>query len=101
MAKPTNNPSRTQAELLTLLVAEKSGREVADLFEDRFKRPIKFGTLYTTLGRMEEEGWIKSRDSTGQDRRVRYFRLTGTGTKVLNQIRVEHAALAQWAERAL
>jgi DNA-binding PadR family transcriptional regulator len=90
--------SRTQYQLLSLLVKERTGREVADLFRDRFRRTIARGTMYTTLGRMEEEGWVKSRDSRGQDRRVRHFKLTGAGARALNEAQQEFSDLAALPE---
>lgn len=90
MAKK-NLPSPTQAIFLSLLLhGEKFGREIRDLYEDRMKKTMPLGSLYTTLERMEEAGFVKSRmgesnPERGGNRR-RYFKITGAGVTALNDL---------------
>src|SRR5690242_501267 len=65
--------SDTEFQLLSVLShREKSGLEVANAYEKEFDA-IKVGTLYTTLRRLGEEGFVGSRDDKDDDGRVRYF----------------------------
>ena len=90
MAK--DNPSLREAELLALLISgEKYGREIRDLYEKRIGRVMPLGSLYTTLDRMEDSGFVSCRmgDSTherGGNRR-KFYKLTGAGTSALNALR--------------
>ena len=85
------------AEVLILAVVEDEGHhgyEIAKLIEQR--------SLYSTLYRMEERGWIKGRwvEKAGQRRRC-YYRITESGRKVLAEQRADWrrfvAALGQVA----
>jgi PadR family transcriptional regulator len=54
---------------------------------------IEFGSLYPALKRLELKGWIAARwETSEQNRRARYYRLTGLGRK---QLAAEHS---RWAE---
>ncbi|MDP1694054.1 MAG: helix-turn-helix transcriptional regulator [Candidatus Woesearchaeota archaeon] len=62
----------------------KNGRaikEELDKFhkvEDRRFRQVSYGSLYTKLRRLVEEGWAEVRDSEDEDGRIReYKRYTG------------------------
>ncbi len=76
-------PSSLQAQLLSLVIRERSGREIARAFERAFGRAVSYGTLYTTLRRMKDEGWIACRDDQDADGRVRYFQIRALGSKAL------------------
>lgn len=93
-----STPSPTEFKLLALLFTERSGRETAKLYEQRHGAKISYGTLYTTLSRMVDEGWVKSRESQGEDRRLRMFRITGTGIRVRDQTATEYGRLATLPE---
>ena len=76
------------AELLILaLVDDEShhGYEIAKLIEQRSGGHIRFtlASLYSTLYRLEDRGWIRSRwvERAGQRRRCHY-RITEAGRKV-------------------
>ncbi len=47
---------------------------------------IQQGTIYPALHRLERRGWIRSRwDTTDNNRRAKYYGLTGAGRKQLEQ----------------
>jgi PadR family transcriptional regulator PadR len=77
------------ADLLILaLVDERDlhGYDIARLIEQRSRGTLTFtlASLYATLYRLEERGWIRGRwvERAGQRRR-RYYRITESGRKVL------------------
>ena len=85
------------AEILILAVVEDEGHhgyEIAKLIEQRSDGDLRFtlASLYATLYRMEERGWIKGRC---------YYRITEAGRTVLAEQRDDWrrfvAALAQVA----
>jgi DNA-binding PadR family transcriptional regulator len=78
-------PSPCEFELLSLALMERSGREIAGLYRSATGKPIAYGTLYTTLRRMKERGWVSSRESADADGRLRFFRITGKGTRAREQ----------------
>lgn len=54
---------------------------------------IEFGSLYPSLKRLELKGWVASKwEKSGNNRRVKIYRLTPSGKKQLIQ---EHA---KWAD---
>ena len=77
------------AELLILSLIEEQalhGYEIARRIEDRSGGTLTFtlASLYATLYRLEDRGWLRGRwiERAGQRRRC-YYRLTDTGRKVL------------------
>jgi PadR family transcriptional regulator PadR len=95
------------AELFILAVVEDEGHhgyQIAKLIESRSGGDLTFtlASLYATLYRMEDRGWIKSRwvEKAGQRRRC-YYRITDAGRKVLAEQRADWrrfvAALGQVA----
>jgi PadR family transcriptional regulator PadR len=77
------------AELVILAIVEREshhGYEIAKLIEQRSGGGLRFtlASLYATLYRMEDRGWIKGRwvEKSGQRRRCHY-RITEAGRKVL------------------
>lgn len=84
-------PNRREAVLMAILLhGEKFGREIRDKYEERMKQAMPLGSLYTTLDRMEEHGFIKSRQGEsnperGGNRR-RYFKITASGIDALNDL---------------
>lgn len=79
--------------IVALIVAERTGREVAAAWEKKTKRPIGAGTLYTTLRRLCERGLVdqKARD---QNARARWYVATAAGKKALAHSRKHHRTLA-------
>ena len=83
------------AEVLILAIVEHEshhGYEIAKLIEQRSNGDLRFtlASLYATLYRMEDRGWIKSRwvEKAGQRRRCHY-RLTDAGRDVLAEQRAD------------
>jgi DNA-binding PadR family transcriptional regulator len=95
------------AEVVILAIIEHEthhGYEIAKLIELRTGGGLTFtlASLYATLYRLEDRGWIKGRwvEKAGQRRRC-YYRITEPGRKVLTRQREEWsrfvAALGQVA----
>jgi PadR family transcriptional regulator PadR len=95
------------AELVILAIVEHEshhGYEIAKLIERRTDGRLRFtlASLYSTLYRLEERGWLKGRwvEKAGQRRRC-YYRITEAGRKVLAEQREDWsqfvAALGQVA----
>jgi transcriptional regulator len=81
------------AEVLILALLEdrpRHGYEIGKLIEQRSDGVLQFhiASLYPTLYRLENRGWIAGRwlEKTGQRRR-RYYRLTPLGRRVLAEQR--------------
>ena len=77
------------AEIVILAVVEHEshhGYEIARLIGERTDGQLRFtlASLYATLYRLEERGWIKGRwvEKAGQRRRC-YYRITEAGRRVL------------------
>jgi PadR family transcriptional regulator len=95
------------AELVILAIVEDEshhGYEIGKLIEARTGGSLRFtlASLYATLYRLEERGWIKGRwvEKAGQRRRCHY-RITDAGRRVLAEQRADWvrfvAALGQVA----
>ena len=81
------------AEVVILAVVEQEshhGYEIAKLIAERTGGSLRFtlASLYATLYRLEDRGWIKGRwvEKAGQRRRC-YYRITETGRRVLAEQR--------------
>jgi transcriptional regulator len=77
------------AEVLILALVEERGLhgyDIAKQIEDRSDGTIRFtlASLYATLYRLEDRGWIRGRwvEKAGQRRRC-YYRITDAGRRVL------------------
>jgi DNA-binding PadR family transcriptional regulator len=95
--------SATEREILELLAAdgELFGLELIERSEGRLKR----GTVYVTLGRMHEKGYLESRQeprvpgAIGLPRRL--YRPSGLGRRVLDAWRLaERAFVGQRPQEA-
>ena len=95
------------AEVVILAIVEYDshhGYEIAKLIEERTGGSLRFtlASLYATLYRLEDRGWLKARwvERAGQRRRC-YYRITEAGRKVLAEQRADWsrfvAALGQVA----
>lgn len=87
--RPIDEAKRGSAEIVILALLEQQshhGYEIARLIEQRSGGALRFtlASLYATLYRMEERGWIKGRwiEQAGRRRRC-YYRLTSAGRKTL------------------
>jgi PadR family transcriptional regulator PadR len=83
------------AELVILAIVEHEshhGYQIAKLIEERTHGSLRFtlASLYSTLYRLEDRGWIKGRwvEKTGQRRRCHY-RITEAGRHVLAEQRAD------------
>ena len=95
------NLSLNEAKIMTALVfKEKYGLEIIDSIEKDTGKSISLGGLYTTLHRLEKKGYLKSRwgEATAErgGNRRRYYKLTGTGEKVLREVRDSLSSLWEW-----
>jgi PadR family transcriptional regulator len=83
----------TEVVILAILEQESHhGYEIARLIEQRSGGHLRFtlASLYATLYRMEDRGWIKGRwiEKAGQRRRCHY-RITDAGRKTLSLQRAD------------
>jgi len=89
-------PSVRETELLALVVAERSGRDVAKRYREWTGQNLSYGTLYVVLRRLVEQGWVKVRDDEDADGRVRFFRVTATGARALEKAREHYDRVANF-----
>jgi PadR family transcriptional regulator, regulatory protein PadR len=96
---PIDEAKKGSAEILILAILDerdtgRHGYEVARLIEERTGGTLRFtlASLYATLYRMEDRGWIKGRwvEKAGQRRRC-YYRITEPGRKTLAAQRADWA----------
>lgn len=87
------------AEIVILAIVEHEnhhGYEIAKLIEQRTAGSLRFtlASLYATLYRLEDRGWIKGRwiEKAGQRRRCHY-RITEAGRRVLADQRADWGRL--------
>ena len=87
------------AEILILALVERRalhGYEIGRQIEDQSAGTLRFtlASLYATLYRMEDRGWLRSRwvEKPGQRRR-RYYQISAQGRKVLAAEREEWGKL--------
>ncbi len=83
----------TEVVILAILEQDSHhGYEIAKLIEQRSSGTLRFtlASLYATLYRMEDRGWIKGRwiEKPGQRRRCHY-RITDAGRKTLTAQRAD------------
>jgi transcriptional regulator len=95
--RPIDEAKKGSAELLILAMLELEshhGYEIARLIEERSGGSLRFtlASLYATLYRLEDRGWIRGRwiEKPGQRRRCHY-RITDAGRKVLAEQRTDWA----------
>lgn len=94
-SRALDEAKKGSGEVVILAIVETEshhGYEIAKLIEQRSSGDIRFtlASLYATLYRMEDRGWIKGRwiEKAGQRRRCHY-RITEAGRKVLAQQRAD------------
>ena len=85
-------PTQREAFILQLLLeGEKYGLDLRDAYQTASGQRMPLGSLYTSLDRMQQKGFIKSRwgESTGPrgGNRRKYFKTTGLGSKALDRFR--------------
>ena len=76
------------------------GVAIKDEIESRLSRQVSVGALQSALSRLEEKGFLKSREGDTTQERAgrpkRYFHLTAYGKKALDYMRTTRNAL--WDE---
>lgn len=93
-------PNASQREFLLLgcvLHGEKYGLEIRDEFEKRTGEPMPLGSLYVTLDRMEDKGFLKTREGEPNPERGgnnrKYYKITATGTDAFNRFQQAIASM--------
>jgi PadR family transcriptional regulator len=93
--RPIDEAKKGSAEIVILAIVEYEshhGYEIAKLIEARTGGSLRFtlASLYATLYRLEDRGWIKGRwiERAGQRRRCHY-RITDAGRRVLAEQRAD------------
>lgn len=93
MSLPDPEWKKGSAELLVLSLLEdqsRHGYDISKLIQIRSGGALRFHvtSLYPLLHRLEKQGWIEGRwVEKAEQRRRRYYRLTGQGKKVLSSKR--------------
>jgi DNA-binding PadR family transcriptional regulator len=96
--------SKFEEEILSLLVGQELyGLQIIQAFENASggKRKVSIGSLYPTLSRLEEKGFITSRmadrptDDKGGARR-KYFKITRRGVFALTEAEQFRQRLSSW-----
>ena len=97
MRTAIDEAKKGSAGILILAIVEPEshhGYEIAKLIEQRSNGDLRFtlASLYSTLYRMEDRGWIRGRwiEKAGQRRRCHY-RITDAGRRVLAEQRADWA----------
>ena len=86
---PSNDVLRGTLDLLILKVvatAPEHGWGIGQRIEQQSKEALQIGqgSLYPALQRLEQKGWVDSDwQTTDQNRRAKYYRLTATGRRAL------------------
>ena len=88
--------SPAELKVLALILEERSGRDVARLYWQQTGGRIPHGTLYSTLRRMRERGWVRMREDRDLDPRIRLFAATADGAHELECTREHYAELAEF-----
>lgn len=79
------------------LDGEAYGVSIRETIEERTGRTVSIGAIYTTLGRLEDRGLVRSRTEAPQGRTGRprkYYRLSPEGARSL---RASYAAIQSMA----
>lgn len=94
---------KEEAVLNSVLYRERYGLEIIEAVKEASGGRIQlgFGSLYPTLHKLEQKGFLEARwgDETLEERggaRRRYYRITGLGEKVLQEKQRFLGELATW-----
>lgn len=87
-----------EAMILGILInGDKYGREIRREYEKRSAHPMPYGSLYVTLDRMEEQGFVRSRlGESGHERggnRRKYYEITASGYRAFEAFEAMAAGL--------
>ena len=86
---PSSSITINELKVLSALqINEQYGLEILKSLKDEANTTFFLGTLYNLLSRLEDKGFVTSKwkdpdDKSGGHRR-RYYKITGSGVKVLN-----------------
>ena len=103
-ASPPNSNSLGEFEHIVLLTLVRLGDDaygmsVRSTIHDLINRDISIGAIYTTLERLQNKGYVKSRMGEATARRggraKKYFSVTGKGRAALRDTRSTLEALWQ------
>ncbi len=101
---PPNNSPLGEFEHIVLLTLVRLGdaaygMSVRASIHDLINRDISIGAIYTTLERLQNKGFVKSRmgeaTATRGGRAKKYFAVTGSGRKALKGVRTNLEVLWQ------
>lgn len=101
----SSNPlSELEEDILTVLISkELYGLQIIQAFEEasQGKRKLSIGSLYTTMHRLEQKGYIISRmgeqpKSNKGGARRKYFNITMLGVQKVVQAREFRSELQMW-----
>jgi len=90
--------------LRTLIFGPQHGQGIARAIQETSQKEllVEHGALYPALQRLEERGWISARWGTSSNnRRARFYTLTGGGRKELVRETTRWKRLAQAMARIL
>lgn len=93
-----SRPNNREVALLTVLLnGELYGRDIRNRYVQLLNEDIPLGSLYVTLDRMAEKGYVRSRlgesrHERGGNRR-KYYEITGFGSAALTEATRRVAAL--------
>lgn len=107
MANARTNLMQGTLELLILKTLERESmhgygivQKIHETVEDLLK--VEDGSLYPALYRMEERGWIASEWGVSENnRRAKFYRLTKTGRKQLEEERANWERVSQAINKVL
>lgn len=103
--RPNYSLSSLEEDLLTVLLGQELyGLQISEAISEASlgARNISVGSLYPTLRRLEEKGFVTSRwdtNDSGNERggaRRRYYRISPEGSKVLSENRTIRDNLLRW-----
>lgn len=81
------------------------GVPIVEEIQERAGRPVSPGALYTTLGRLEERGMVRSREAAGDPSRGgrprKYYTLQPQAARAMADARARIEAMAQGMAGAL
>lgn len=64
---------------------------------EQWDRKANLGSIYTTLNRLEDKGWVESKEGEPTKirggRRKKYYTVTGSGVQELNEARQQRSTI--------
>lgn len=72
--------------LLLAVRQERSGRDVAKIYESVIGRRIGYGSLYTAFGSLVSRDLVSKRDDEDLDGLLRLFKITKAGEEILARL---------------